>query len=314
MMHYILSDAILTDQIDEVLYRMIQTMLDVDPNLPSRKAFSYDDRILSSTNNDKAAAKKTKTIPTDSTPLQIVVFELFGCVLINALSPQNKYLAKILILMLKTNPDAAAVYNKYGLLPLHIALSNCKHGSSLIRSKSKRKRFQKCFKWILKAHPQACMQPTKDEQCCLPLHYLCMHGAVFDEASRFVAEELLRIHPAAAREVTKEGSSALGYLCENITMNRPDDYERGRCVTVDPNVFRMILEASPSRMILLGNDNDNDSDTVAPLDVLWKWCEDDDDATNSSARRLNGPYLAIREMVVFHLLQSSCPHQLRLLL
>ena len=289
MLHYVLSDGILTDRIDEVIYRLIQAMLDVDPNLPSRKAFSYDDRILASTNGDKAT-------PTDSTPVQIVVYELFGCVLVNAGSPQSKYLAKILKLMLKANPEAAAVYNSYGLLPLHLALSNCKHGSSLIRSKQGR--FQECFKLILDAHPQACFQRSKDEECCLPLHYLCMHGAVFGEASRFVAEELLRIHPAAAQEVTNDRNSALGCLCECITTKR-FDYERN--VTVDPNVFRMVLKASPSRVIL-GNDDDG----AAPLNVLWKWSEDDADSS-----RL-GPYLAIREMVVFHLLQSHCPHQLRL--
>ena len=201
MLHFLLCD--LPEAMNEVHYELIQAMLEADPTLPSRPAYHRTDLIQQE--HDKANSKTTYTLsePTGSTPLHCLVYELFGCVLVQA--SETRYMVQVLKLMLRIDPKSAQVYNKFGLLPLHNAILSSRHAGSLIRSNPKR--FQKSFRYLIDCYPQACKERDMngDANGCLPLHLLCMHAAMYGESSRYAAEQLLSVHPDAASQFGGKG-------------------------------------------------------------------------------------------------------------
>jgi len=270
LLHFILCDV--EEPINELHYLLVKTMLEIDPSLPSMKAFHGFDR-----EGDE---------PSGATTLHSLIFELFGCVLVKA--SQTKYLAKILSLMIHVDPQCVKVYNKFGLLPLHNAIVSCRHGGSLIRHEPKV--FETCFKELLDAFPQACMERDMygDESGCLPLHLLCIYAPFYGEASLFAANLILDANPGAVcHKSGKCERLPLHYLLKEM-MKPAMDGEK-----VHPETFTAILKACPPSA-LFGEDVEGRTS----FDIMWK--------SRPGVDHDAGCW-AMRETILFHLLKLY-PH------
>ena len=270
MLHYMLCDmgsqAMGDDQ-----YQLIKAMLEINPNLPSMTCKNNDDKQAAAVVPSSSSALHVHNQEVQNnvgfTPLHCLIYALFGGL---SLVKQSKYLAKILSLMLKVDPHAATVSNQSGLLPLHIAITSCRHSRSLIREHPRR--FKKSFKKMLDAHPNACLQRITCGRAagCLPLHLLCMNAATFGEASHFAADLIFSEYPdAVSQRSDEDGVFPLHSLCTSLASSMPpvgvgENQQNHHRNAVDPDVFGLIMRSSPVGVIF-----GKDANGKSPIDILF---------------------------------------------
>jgi hypothetical protein len=106
---------------------------------------------------------------------------------------------RLIKLLVKYSPEAAAEADKFGRIPLHYALENsCS---------------QEVVKHLLRACPNAAR--AQDHEGTTPLHLACRFGH-----STIVIGAILELNPSSCIMVTADGTTALGCAFENVAPNK----------------------------------------------------------------------------------------------
>ena len=81
---------------------------------------------------------------------------------------------------------------------------------------------------------------------------------------------------------------------------------------VDPETFALIVRSSPSEVIFWRDDessNSSSSGGLSPFDRMWSWSTTGGMNDKNSSVVASAPYSTVRETLLYHLLQSECPHR-----